>query len=236
MSVNALGATTDTTATSAASSTTTSNIFNSQLDGNAFLRLFLTQLQYQDPTNPMESYEMASQLAQFSSVEKLTNINSSLAQLESALSSIGNAQMVGLIGKEIVAQSNALQVTDGTASNATYSFELDSGDTASVTITIADANGNVVRTKDLTGQAGGDYKVDWDGLDDSGNKVGDGSYTFTVKALSSGGNAVDVTSTVTGVAYSYRLDQSSPYLILDGPNGVKVSTGNLIAITQVTSS
>lgn len=230
MSITALGATTDTTATSSTS------IFNSQLDGNAFLTLFLTQLQYQDPTNPMESYEMASQLAQFSSVEKLTNINSSLAELESALSSIGNAQMVGLIGKEVVAQSNALQVTGGTASNATYSFELDSGSTADVTITISDENGSVVRTKTLSSQAGGDYKVDWDGLDDSGNKVSDGSYTFAVKALDSGGNSVDVTSTVTGTAYSYRLDQSSPYLILDGPDGVKVSTGSIMAITQATSS
>ena len=50
------------------------------------------------------------------------------------------------------------------------------------------------------------------------------------------GNALDVTSTVTGLAYSYRLDQTSPYLILDGPGGVRVPTGNILAITQTTAS
>jgi len=236
MSVPTVTATNDTTAASSTATAKDNDIFSSKLDGNAFLTLFLTQLQYQDPTNPMESYEMAAQLAQFSSVERLAGINSSLSRLESALSSLGNSQMVGLIGKEVVAQSNTLRVTDGTASEATYSFDLASGDPATVTITISDENGSVVRTKTLTGQAGGDHKVAWDGLDDAGNKAPDGSYIFAVKAYDSIGNALDVTSTVTGLAYSYRLDQTSPYLILDGPGGVRVPTGNILAITQTTAS
>ena len=218
------------------STTESSNIFKSQLDGDAFLKLFLTQLRYQDPTNPMESYELASQLAQFSSVEKLANINTNLTALQSSLSSITNAQMIGLIGKQVVALANTLQVTGGTASNAAYAFESASGGTANVTITISDENGNVVRTKTLSSQAAGQYEVNWDGLDNSNTKVSDGTYTFSVQATDSSGSALDVTSTVSGTAYSYHLDSNSPYLVLDGPGGLKIPTGNVMEVMQVTSS
>jgi len=236
MSVPTVTATNDTTAASSIATAKNNDIFSSKLDGNAFLTLFLTQLQYQDPTNPMESYEMAAQLAQFSSVEKLAGIGASLEELRSSIASLANAQMIDLIGKQVVAQANTLQVTGGTASNAAYSFDLDAGSTGNVTIAIADENGNIVRTKALTSQAGGEYRVDWDGLDDAGNKVPDGPYTFAVKATDSGGNALNVTSTITGTAYSYRLDATTPYLVLDGPDGVKVPIGNLTEITQVSSS
>lgn len=234
MSVTSAAATTD--ARNNNSTTGSSSIFNSQLDANAFLTLFLTQLKYQDPTNPMESYELASQLAQFSSVEKLTNINSSLAALQSSLSSITNGQMVGLIGKQIVAQANTLQVTGGTSTNAKYEFELPSGGTADVTITIADENGNVVRAKTVKAQAAGQYQVDWDGRDNANNVVSDGTYVFQVEALDTSGNHLEVATTVSGTAYSYHFDASSPYLVLDGPNGVKVSPGSILEIMQVTSS
>jgi flagellar basal-body rod modification protein FlgD len=222
-------------AASTTGSTESSSIFNQQLDGNAFLKLFLTQLQYQDPTNPMESYEMASQLAQFSSVEKLANINTNLTALQTSLSTLTNAQMVGLIGKQVVAQANTLQVSGGTASNGQYQFELASG-TAKVTITISDENGNAVRTKTIDAQAGGQYQLDWDGLDSSNNKVSDGTYTFAVDATDSSGNSLDVTNSVSGTAYSCRLEQGSPYLILDGPAGIKVPASSITEITAATAS
>jgi flagellar basal-body rod modification protein FlgD len=221
---------------STASSAKSSGVFNSQLNANAFLTLFLTQLKYQDPTNPMESYELASQLAQFSSVEKLTDINANLTSLQSSLSSITNAQMIGLIGKSVVAQANTLQMTGGNASNAAYAFEPASGGTANVTITIYDESGNPVRTKTLGSQAAGQYQVDWDGRDDSSNRVSDGTYTFKVEATDSNGNALDVATTVSGTAYSYHMDPNNPYLILDGPDGVKIPIGNVMEVMQVTSS
>jgi flagellar basal-body rod modification protein FlgD len=64
---------------------------NNLTDMNSFLRMFLTQLQYQDPTNPLESYELASQLAQFSTVERLNAVNSSIQQLEGYTMSVNNA-------------------------------------------------------------------------------------------------------------------------------------------------
>lgn len=226
------------TAANAANTTSangSSKVFNKSLDQNAFLTLFLTQLKYQDPTNPMESYELASQLAQFSSVEKLSDINTNLAALKSSLASLTNAQMVNLIGKQVVAQANTLQVTNGKASTGQYQFDLASG-TAKVTIAISDENGNAVRTKTIDSQAGGQYQVDWDGLDNSNNKVSDGAYTFAVEAVDGNGNALEVSSSVSGMAYSFRMDQGSQYLILDGPDGVKVSAGSIMEIMAVTSS
>jgi flagellar basal-body rod modification protein FlgD len=232
MSVTSVSAT---NAATTSSTTDSSSVYTSQLDANAFLKLFCTQLQYQDPTNPMESYELASQLAQFTSVQKLMDINTNLASLQSTVTSLANAQMVGMIGKQVVASTNALQVTAGTATNGQYQFDLDSG-TANVTISISDANGNVVRTKTLSSQAAGQYNVDWDGRDSSNNKVSDGSYTFAVKATDSSGKSLDVTSSVSGTAYSCRLDSSGEYFVLDGPNGLKVPVSSIVEITDVTSS
>lgn len=232
--VSAVGDTTGTATTT--SSKSASDAVSNALDMDAFLTLFLTQLQYQDPTNPMESYEMAAQLAQFSTVSELSKMNSNVTSLLNSVSSLANAQMINLIGKEVVAQSNTLQVTDGTSSSGQYEFELASGSTATVTISISDEAGNVVRTKTLESQAGGEYEVAWDGLDNSGKKVSDGSYTFKVTATDSSGNRLDVSTKVSGTAYSYVMDGGGQYLILDGPNGAKVSIGNITQVSATTSS
>jgi flagellar basal-body rod modification protein FlgD len=199
----------------------------SKLDMNAFLTMFLTQLKYQDPTNPLESYELASQLAQFSSVEKLTEVNSNMVKLQSYLMSLNNAQMVEMVGKRVVGQSNTLQVSSGKATSADYKLDTP----ANVSVKIYDENNALVRTVKMGTQAAGKYQIDWDGCNDAGKKVSDGLYSLNLEAVDANGNLLDVTSTISGLVHSFRLEQGSAYLILNGPDGIKLPAGDIIEVT-----
>ena len=93
--------------------TETSALPSKVLDKDAFLELLITQLQNQDPLNPTDSVEFTAQLAQFSSLEQLNNVNDNLEQLQNFQASINNSQAVALIGKDITANGNFLQLTNG---------------------------------------------------------------------------------------------------------------------------
>ena len=210
----------ETTGIQEGSSQTASTGSNS-LDQDAFLRLFTTQLQYQDPTNPMESYELAAQLAQFSTVQELTLLNQKVEEAEAYLASINNAQMIECIGKEIVGLSDLIQLEDGKISQMFY--ELDKP--CQVVIHIYDDNDNLVRSLNVGYQEPGEYKVDWDGKDDQGNTVPDGLYRVEIDAVDGRGYAVEVDPTVSGVVYAFRVQDNTPYLILEDEDGVPLAVG-----------
>jgi flagellar basal-body rod modification protein FlgD len=199
-----------------------------KLDMNAFLTMFLTQLKYQDPTNPLESYELAAQLAQFSSVEKLTEANSNLVDLQSYLSSLNNAEMVGLVGKHVVGQASTLQVSSGKATTADYQLDVPANN---VSVKIYDENNALVRTMSMGAQAAGKYQINWDGCNDAGKNVSDGLYSFKLEAVDGNGNQLDVTPTISGLVYSFRLEQGNAYLILNGPGGIKLLAGDVMEVS-----
>ncbi|CUS91166.1 flagellar hook assembly protein FlgD, partial [Candidatus Kryptobacter tengchongensis] len=112
-----------------------------------FLKLLIAQLNYQDPLNPIQSAEFASQLAQFSSVEQLYNINSNLLKSIDASyatnRSITNALISNLIGKKVVVYGDVLKLEAG--NDIEFGYEL-KGDASSVEIKIFDSAGNLVRS------------------------------------------------------------------------------------------
>ncbi|MGD8888475.1 MAG: flagellar hook capping FlgD N-terminal domain-containing protein, partial [Desulfobacterales bacterium] len=85
-----------------------STIESETLDKDDFLNLLITQLQNQDPLKPTDSVEFTAQLAQFSSLEQLSNVNENLKLLQNFQASINNSQAVALIGKEITAKGNSI--------------------------------------------------------------------------------------------------------------------------------
>jgi flagellar basal-body rod modification protein FlgD len=208
--------------------TTSQPTFAKQLDMNAFLRMFTTQLQYQDPSNPLESYELAAQLAQFSSVEKLTEMNQNLTRLGSYLNSINNSQMVNFLGRDVVGSSDSLLLTEGQISKAHYQLER----SGTVTIKIYDQAGQVIRTMAVGNQAVGTYDVQWDGRNDQGEEVPDGSYKFAVEAVDESGYALEVPTTVSGKVVACRMEDGVAYLLLDSPNGLKLPLGAIINVTD----
>ncbi len=198
------------------------------LDQNAFLTLFTTQLKFQDPMNPMESYELASQLAQFSTVQELSSLNDKMSNVESYLASINNAQMISCIGKQIIAQLDQLQVHDGKASSLSYQLE----GPCDVTVNIYDDQDHLVRSIDEGHQDAGQYQFQWDAMNGKGEPVDDGNYRVEIQGVTADGSKVAVQPEVSGIAYAFRIVDGSPYLILNGEDGPQVPIG---AIKEVRS-
>lgn len=222
-------------ATSSASTSqgTSASKGNTQLDMNSFLTMFTTQLQHQDPSNPLQSYELAAQLAQFSTVSVLTNIDKTLQTQQSYLASINNAQMIGTIGKEVVGMYDGVQLKDGQISKASYKLA-EAAD--QVTVKITDSEGNLVRTMELGPQQAGQVDLAWDGLNDKGEAVPNGEYHFDVEAVAGEEKTpVEVLKTVSGTATSFRMEQGQPYLILGGADGLKLPIGNVMQVSEPTA-
>ena len=161
-----------------------------------FLKLLVTQLNNQDPLNPMQNAELTSQLAQMSTVSGIEKLNTTLAGLVSQTGSNQVLQAASLIGFNVLSPGNTLAVTkpeDGDDPSL-QAFAVDlPGSAGDVVVKIVDAAGNTVRTINAGSMAEGTNAVTWDGKDDSGNAVPTGAYQFTVSA-SNNGVSVDATS------------------------------------------
>ena len=188
-----------------------------QLGKDDFLRLLVTQLQNQDPLNPLQGTEFVSQLAQFSSLEQLTNINSSLSQNiqsnQMMTQSIGNSLAATLVGKEVRASTNALQYS-GT-STMSLGYNLDSN-ANTVDVKILNESGAVVRTINGLSVDAGDHTFTWDGANDAGQQLGAGKYTFNVEATDAAGKSLTATPYLSGTVSAIRFRSDGTYFVIDG--------------------
>lgn len=147
-------------------------------DFDTFLTLLTTQLQNQDPLEPMESSEFTNQLVAFSEVEQSISTNDKLDSLIGLQSNGQAATAVAHLGKEVEAQGNQLALQNGEAS---FAYDLEStAETA--TVEIANAEGALVRSLQVEGGIGRHEAV-WDGLDNNGNPVPDGIFSITLSAV-----------------------------------------------------
>lgn len=164
------------------------------LGQDTFLKLLTTQLQHQDPLNPMDNTEFVAQLSQFSSLEQLTNVNTSLDSMAMGMGSLGSATMVNLIGKEVRAAGNGFEYS---GSDKTLHFDLGSA-AQNVTVTIYNDAGSVVRQVSVGGKTAGENSFTWDGKNTNGVAVPNGNYTFKVSGLNDS-NPVPVTTYTQGL-------------------------------------
>lgn len=211
--------------TSGGASTATTDA-SKTMGKEAFLTLLITQLQHQDPLNPADSTEFTSQLAQFSSLEQLSNVNENLDALKLYQASINNGQAVAFIGKEVVATGNHLEVTSGRA--AACEFEL-SAAAKNTVVSIYDATGSFVADIRLTGLNAGKQSVVWDGKDRNGNPVADGNYTFDVQAEGAGDEKLAVTTFSKGTVTGVTFEDGVTYLMVGQS---KIAVGDVTRINQ----
>ncbi len=208
-----------TSATSSASSSQSSTGTGSTqtLNEQDFLQMLVTELQNQDPTNPLQSTDLAAQLAQFSSVSELQTLNSNVQNSTNAnlvmTQSISNTMAATLIGKKV--QVNSSQIAYDGTTNPTLGYTL-SGNAADVKVNIMNANGTVIRTMDEGPMAGGDQTLAWDGKDSSGNQVPAGNYTFSVDATDSNGNALTPSLYTLGTVQGVKFGSNGASLVVDG--------------------
>ena len=189
-----------------------------------FLNLLITQLQNQDPLNPTDSTEFTAQLAQFSSLEQLSNVNDNLEQLQNFQAATNNSQAVSLLGKEIMANGNFLQLSDGEPIGCDFSLGRDA---AAVVVNIYDSTGEFVKAFESEDLAAGRHTLVWDGTDRNGNPAKDGNYTFEILAADANGQNVNVTAFFTGTVNTVTFENNTPFLI---SGGQKIALGDVIQV------
>lgn len=203
--------------------TTAASTGSSQLGKQDFLNLLVKQLQYQDPLNPMDDKDFVAQLAQFSSLEQLTNISTGIDSLNKSQDRQQMMQAVGFIGKEVKASGYSVN-KNGTAVSKMY-YTLPSDATA-VTINIMDANGNIVRSDALGAQTAGEHGYVWDGKNTDGKLVDDGSYSIGITTSKADGTSMLVKSSVTGIVSGVTTDSNGNYVL-------SMTDGRQVAFTDI---
>jgi len=160
---------------------------------DTFLALLTTQLQNQDPLDPMKSEEFTQQLVQFSGVEQAINTNKKLDDMIQLQTGNQLTSAVSYIGKTVEVLSDQLLLRDG-ASEITYGLD---GKASKTTITIINEDGDTVRTVNGNTDSGR-HEFVWDGKDNAGNTVPDGVYSFTVIAVGSEDETIDTVTAAVG--------------------------------------
>ena len=204
--------------TSSSTSTSSSSAAGGTLGKDSFMQLLVTQLQYQDPLNPMDNTEFTAQLAQFSQLESLENMSTTLEALAVLESSLNNIQAVSFIGKTVNANGNTVEY-DGSAVQLGYSLD---DDATTVRVSIYNEDGEKVRTLEYGSTAEGSQSVTWDGNDDDGNACGSGTYSYYVNAYDVEGDAISATTYASGTVTGVRYENGLTYLII-GDKEVAIS-------------
>ncbi len=171
--------------TSANSSANQTKALN--LNFATYLKILIAQLQNQDPTNATDPNQFTQELIQMQQVQAQISNNEALERLQKATTSNGLASGVGYIGNYVrAASANGDFALQGGAAEIGYTLE---GAASDCKIVVKNASGSIVATLE-GGKASGDNYVSWDGKNAGGEVLGDGAYTFTVVAVSGGGNAI----------------------------------------------
>ena len=194
-----------------------------------FLNLLVTQLQHQDPLNPAESTEFTAQLAQFSSLEQLNNINDNLKNMELFQASVTNSQAVSYIGREITSRGNSVQLESGQPAECQFELEANA---ALAVISVYNANGGFVKSFETGPLDSGRQSAVWDGTDRNGNPVSEGLYSFEVQAVDADNQALSVTPLMSAVVTGVSFKNQSASLI----TGLEtIAIDDVIAVSEVQS-
>ena len=171
-----------------------------EFDRETFLRLLLAQLSHQDPLNPMDSMEFTTQLSQFSELEQMISLNEKLDTLLEYQFSLNTWQGVSMIGKEVDASGDWVELKNGEVGTAGYHV---ASNLSQVNVQILDPTGRVVRILPQGPRGSGDHLIQWDGKDDNGATLPDGRYTVRVTGPDAGAEAVPtfVRGTITGLSF-----------------------------------
>lgn len=185
---------------------------NDKLDKDAFFKLMLAQMKNQDPTNPLKSHEMAAQLANFSSLEQMQNMNSTLTDLKNGQKPMEQFQTLNLIGKAVSGDSSKLVRARGDKEHD-IRYHL-ANDAQEVEVKVRNSDGEVIRTYQLKNQKQGDNKLTWNGLNDKNLMAPAGEYNFFIEAKASNGQKLSVKTDFAGVITGVNYTPEGPVLII----------------------
>ena len=175
-----------------------------------FLTLFLTQLQNQDPTSPMDTNEMTNQLVQFTAVEQQIETNKSLGALVSAQAANTNAAAVNYIGEHVIFNGNNTNLADDGAS---WGYLLES-EADTTTINVFNAAGDLVYSEEGSTGSGERFEFNWDGTDADGVKLPNGPYSVQINALDADNEGITAEVEAVGLVTGVVTGEAGPSLMV----------------------
>jgi len=194
-----------------------------QLGKTEFLSLMITQLKTQDPFSPMENGDFISQMAQFSSVTGLAELQQSFEKLANSLQSNQALQASSLVGRTVLVPSAVGTLPTGGALAGALDLPASSG---SVAVTIQDSAGQIIRRLELGSQAAGEVSFNWDGITNAGVVAQPGRYFVSAEAGINGDTVALETLMSTSVE-SVTLGRGGAGLTLN------LTDGNIVDFSSV---
>jgi len=211
--ISASPAVSGTTPTNSKSSSGNSSL-SSTIAGNfqTFLTLLTTQLQNQNPLDPLDTNQFTQQLVQFAGVEQQLRTNDQLASLLTMQQAAQATQALAFVGKTAVVSGSTTSLT-----NSKASWNLDIPKDANLTVNITNSAGQTVFTGKYSASAGNNQTYNWNGQGNDGTQWPDGQYKITTVATdATNGNPVAITTHIQGTVSSVDLTQQPPLLTIDG--------------------
>ena len=191
-----------------------------------FLKLLVTQLQNQDPMNPTDSTEFVAQLAQFSSLEQMSNVNDNLKVVQLFEQSINNAQAVNFVGKTVKASGSMFELGTGETHEIQYQLGEDAD---AVYVSIYNSSGEIVKKIEMDQMTAGSQSVVWDGKDENSSTVPAGTYSFSLQAKNKDGEIMEsaafIEEIITGVSYH----SGNTYLLA---KGIEIPYAAIIEVSE----
>ncbi|WP_319581853.1 flagellar hook assembly protein FlgD [uncultured Pseudodesulfovibrio sp.] len=207
--------------------TTTSTSSSTSLTSDDFITLLCTELEYQDPTEPVDNTQMVDQMTQYSQLEQLTEMNEKMDTLSDSIGSLSSVYGLSYIGMDVEADGYTIN-KDGDDISTLY-LTLDD-DAAELVLNIYDSDGSIVDTQTFTDIDSGTVSFAWDGTDYDGEEVSDGNYYILATAVDDNGDEVDCTTTTTGTVTGVSNTDDGVVLTLD--DGRTVNLADVTYATQ----
>jgi flagellar basal-body rod modification protein FlgD len=190
---------------------------NSEMDKDAFLKLMIAQLQNQDPLEPLDGTDYSAQLAQFSSLEQLQNINDNLNMSLDAnyllSQSVNNTMTASLIGQDVKIAGDTVTYEGQDTTSIGYDLIAPAHE---IEINIYDSNGSLVKTFDDLETKEGQYKLSWDFTDNNGNGVAVGDYRVEVEATTLSLDEMEVAQYFIGTIGAVRFSAEGTTIVVNG--------------------
>ena len=193
-----------------------------------FLRIMITQMKNQDPTTPFKAEQFATQLAQFTSVEQMQNMNQSLGKMANQNAPLERLAMTNMIGKTITIDRERFPHTEGQNDSLAFALTKDAKETK---ILIVSESGETVMEKDMGPLKKGDNTLTWDGLKTNTLPSKTGTYMFRVESKDDHGQIIPITSKGQARVVGVSFEGAEAILLVGDPNAPeKVTMKNVVRI------
>ncbi len=193
-----------------------------------FLRIMITQMKHQDPTQPFKAEQFASEMAQYASVEQLQNINQNLGKMSGQNQPMERLAMTGLIGKSVTVDRERFPHAEGSADSLSFALPKDA---SQVHVAIIAENGETAFQKDLGAQKAGNNSFTWDGIKSNTVPAKSGGYFFRITAQDPNGQSLPTNPIARTQVVGVSFEGAEPvFLVGDLNRPDKVTLRNIVKI------